>query len=141
MNIQGTRPHHCSRGAHALGLALVLPVLAAACGDAATGSGDCSNGKEQPCIDLMNFSTLATNIVKSGDQPGAGNLVPPGNPGLLHTKVDATQGAKTSFTASRNGTTITTVECTVGPNAWVSINPSVVLQPGGALLTCSGWSF
>jgi hypothetical protein len=91
MNKPGTRHHPSPSGPLALGLALALPVLAAGCGDAATSGGDCSNGKKQPCVDLMNFSTLATNIVKSGDQPGAGTLVPPGTRGLRHTTVDPTQ--------------------------------------------------
>jgi hypothetical protein len=143
MNTQGTRSRRCPGAVHAVGLAIVLPALVMACGSS-TGGGDggvdCTK-LNSPCVDLMNFSTLATNIFKAGEQPGAGNLIPPGNPGLGHTTVNSAQGAKTSFTASRNGTTITTVECTVGPYAWVSINPSVVLQQGGALLTCAGWSF
>ena len=144
MNKQGTHRRPEPRKLLVLCLALALPGLTTACGSS-TGGGDggvqCSNGKQLPCIDLMNFSTLATNIVKAGDQPTADNLVPPGNPGLQHTTVSSTQGAKTSFTASRNGSPIATVECTVGPNAWVSVNPSVVLQPGGTLLTCSDWSY
>ena len=122
-----------------LPLALPLLLLAACQNEKDTGV-DCGT-VARGCVDLMNFSTLATNIYKSGDEPSPSNLIQPGNPGLGYTTVDATQGARTTFTASRNGTTIATVECTVGPNSWVSINPSVVLQPGGTLLTCSGWSF
>jgi hypothetical protein len=124
----------------ALAHALFLVLLAAACqGEKATGV-DCGT-VAKGCVDVMNFSSQATNIYRSGDVPSQANLIQPGNPGIGYTTVDSTQGARTTFTASRNGTTIATVECTVGPNSWVSINPAVVLQPDGTQLDCSGWSF
>lgn len=117
-------------------------------GDGGGSSARCSVGRvARGCVDLINFSAPA-NMFESGGLPGTDNLIPGADlaggmlvPGLGVTSVDPTEGATTSFTVMRDGMVLGSVDCTVGRDAWVSVNPSVVLQQVAGLVTCSDWAY
>lgn len=122
-------------------------VLLAACCLGLFGGGGCGNaadcdGVTRGCVDLMNFSTspasiavgnVGTVVVSSARFEG-GSLVA----GASSVRVASSQGEQTTFDLIEGGTVARSATCTVGPDAWISVNPALVVQQTRTV-SCSGW--
>jgi hypothetical protein len=90
------------------------------------------------CVGLLNLYSKPPAIngtlvplpgpAEGGIAPGVATLV------VAQTSV----GSSNTFEASVGGQTLGTVACKVTSDAWLDINPSVVVQMTG-LVTCSDW--
>ena len=102
----------------------------------------CTEG-QKGCVDLLNFHASAAAIGpagKSNPSIPARSGTTAIAPGTGSTTVSSTVGSSTRFDAVVNGNTLSSVTCTVTPNAWAGgdVNPAVILQQTGDL-SCSLW--
>jgi hypothetical protein len=93
------------------------------------------------CVDLMNFSTVEAVISIAG--AGGTATVPAATnqgtmPGTSWAQVSPNLDSQTTFELRENGSVVRSVTCTVGPDAWVDLNPSLVVQNSRAL-SCENW--
>jgi hypothetical protein len=117
---------------------ILLVFTVAGCGPG-QAPGPCDyNTRKVGCVGLLNFysKTPAVNgtlvplpgPAEGGIAPGIATLIVP------QTSV----GSSNSFEASVGGQSLGTVTCKVTSDAWLDINPSVVVQMTG-LVTCGDW--
>ncbi len=87
--------------------------------------------------ELRNFSANAVSMLVEGEVPGPANQVAP-NGGKRNVSVGNTIGDRTTFVVVSDGMTVATKSCTVTTLAWISVPPTVALQPSGAV-DCIDW--
>ncbi|RPH70341.1 MAG: hypothetical protein EHM78_11770 [Myxococcaceae bacterium] len=119
--------------------ALAAALTLAACGSSSGGGAEdpCDlDVLQKGCVGFRNFTTNPQEIagVTVPPKTTANNLTSPGKRAVMvtNTSVSATH----SFQAQVNGQS-QSVTCTVTPVAWVSVNPSVVVQQSGDV-DCDG---